>query len=301
MRTGRSFPRQAQLCMRGRPNAKAAMRRRMLQPLRRMPKRAKQCAGEEVFKMILSKGLQLVAFCSSYLVLGASALAQEAPTHGRAYNTVEISAIRYDCKVAQGDGLECEFLQTAVRKKQVSQASATDVNFDADDCAGYPEILERLEGKRPPPDENKLDAMTDVMKKDIILMFGAIVRICSNPSEENKLALINLMQDQERRTCIVTANQWHESLKKVSDGIWVTNGVPQGVCGVVQLNRFEREQSAGITFWKYIARKAITNPEAEWEWGSGVKCKDVVDENVYVYDWRSQNHQRSCDYFEFMS
>lgn len=252
--------------------------------------------------MIFSRCLQLVALYSSYLIVGASALAQEAPTDGHAYNTVEIGAIRYDCEMAQDGGLECDFLQTAVRKKQVSQSSPEAVNVDADDCAEYPELLETLEGKRPPPKENKLGSMTDVMKKDLISMFGAFVRICRNPTDENKLALINIMQDQQRRTCIVTANRWHEYFKKVSDGIWVTNGAPQGVCGVVQLNRFERERSAGITFWKYIARKAITNPEAEWEQGSGVKCKDVVDEDVYVYDWRSwQNHQRSCDYFEFMS
>lgn len=252
--------------------------------------------------MIFSRSLQLVALCSPYLVLGASALAQEAPTDGHGYNTVEISAIRYDCERAQGDGLECEFLQTAVRKKQVSQSSPKAINVDADDCAEYPELLEILEGKRPPPKENKLGSMTDVMKKDLISFFWAFVRICKNPSDENKLALISIMQERERRTCIVTASRWHESFKKLSDGIWVTSAVPQGVCGVVQLNRFEREMSAGITFWKYIARKAITNPEAEWESGSGVKCKDVVDEDVYVYDWRSwQNHQRSCDYFEFMS
>lgn len=83
-------------------------------------------------------------------------------------------------------------------------------------------------------------------------------------------------------------------------GSWVVESTPQGPCGTVQLDRFEAEDvgtgSKKIRFWKYIARKAITNPNGQLALGGS--CSGF-DENSYAYDWRAKTHQQTCDYVEF--
>ncbi|WP_455872836.1 hypothetical protein [Rhizobium yanglingense] len=59
---------------------------------------------------------------------------------------------------------------------------------------------------------------------------------------------------------------------------------PEGQCGVVQLSRFEKDQSdtSGL-FCRYIARKAATNPSRTVLPGLGCSA---VDQGEYVYDWK---------------
>jgi hypothetical protein len=54
-------------------------------------------------------------------------------------------------------------------------------------------------------------------------------------------------------------------------------------------------------FWKYIAKKAVTNKQGLFMRGLGrdVMCKDL-DENEYIYDSGSKTHALGCDYIEFV-
>lgn len=71
---------------------------------------------------------------------------------------------------------------------------------------------------------------------------------------------------------------------------------------LVQLSRFtpERSDVGNYTFWKYTAKKAVTNPQAIAFPGVGknVLCKEL-DEAEYLYDWRSKQQPLQCDYIEF--
>ena len=46
--------------------------------------------------------------------------AEEFPTIGLLFNTKESSSLTYDCVLGKDDKLRCDFLQTSIRKKQVS-------------------------------------------------------------------------------------------------------------------------------------------------------------------------------------
>jgi len=73
---------------------------------------------------------------------------------------------------------------------------------------------------------------------------------------------------------------------------------PYGVCGLVQLDRFEREESStgGLFFWNYYAKKSITNKKGKTL--LGVKCS-VMDENEYEYNWRQPDPKyMGCEYIE---
>ena len=76
-----------------------------------------------------------------------------------------------------------------------------------------------------------------------------------------------------------------------------------GACGIVQLSRFEPERlkSSSGEFWKYIAKKSVTNKQGLFMRGFGgdVMCKDL-DENEYIYDYKSKTHALGCDYIEFV-
>jgi hypothetical protein len=76
---------------------------------------------------------------------------------------------------------------------------------------------------------------------------------------------------------------------------WVAESTPQGVCGAVDLSRFEPEKSGNLVFWKFATRKAISNPNASF---LGLQCKDL-EQSEYLWDWRSVQNGISCDFVEF--
>jgi hypothetical protein len=78
------------------------------------------------------------------------------------------------------------------------------------------------------------------------------------------------------------------------DGPWIVVDRPSGPCGVVNVSRFERDTQSKI-FWKYFAKKVITNPRGEVI--PGLSCGGL-DEREYLYDRRSQEIFLRCDYIK---
>ncbi|MGR9257295.1 hypothetical protein [Rhizobium leguminosarum] len=118
--------------------------------------------------------------------------------------------------------------------------------------------------------------------------FRALAGMCDHPTEENYLKITKADHDKDLRTCRVSSNPFTQEFVWVSDfgngGAWVVSSQPEGPCGLVQLSRFEKDQSeASGLFWRYVARKATTNPSGTLL--PGWSCS-AVDQGEYVYDWK---------------
>lgn len=260
-------------------------------------------------------GYLIVVSIIVWLIGASNVLAEDAPDMGFLYNTKETHSLVFQCHKSTDNMLECDFTQTAVRKKEkpddlkASLNQARDefrngVKFTSEECKSYSDLLDILEGRKKPPKEEGLKNITEIEKRDLIESMKAMTQFCKDKTEENYLKLIRLNHDKNMRTCQVSSNTFKQTFRYIQDnvsgkGTWVTKGDPAGPCGIVQLSRFEPEQPKKgfpITFWKYIARKAITNPQGSI--APGALCKEL-DESEYLYDWRSKEHQLSCDYIDF--
>ena len=66
----------------------------------------------------------------------------------------------------------------------------------------------------------------------------------------------------------------------------------------MNVSRFEQDETSGSTglFWRYYAKKVITNPRGEvWP---GLSCSGL-DQREYLYDWRSKDAYMGCNYIKF--
>ncbi|MBZ9793362.1 hypothetical protein K9B32_25170 [Rhizobium sp. 3T7] len=132
--------------------------------------------------------------------------------------------------------------------------------------------------------------------------FRALAGMCDHSTEENFLKIAKAGHDKNLRTCQISSNPFAQQFVWVSDfdngGAWVVSSQPEGPCGVVQLSRFEKDQSAtSDLFWRYIARKAATNPSGTVL--PGLSCS-AVDQGEYVYDWKKpRSDHLQCEFVEF--
>ncbi len=256
----------------------------------------------------------MFAVVGIWLVGASSASAEEAPSTGLLYNTKEAHSLVYRCQQNLDNSLDCEFTQTAVRKKtkpddlnfklnQAREEFRAGVKMSADECKMYKDMNDVFEGRKKAPKEEGLKEITEMQKKDLLKMTKSMMEFCKSKTEENFLNFVRLGHEKDTRTCKVSANTYKQAFRFVQDhlsnaGAWVVQSTPEGPCGIVQLSRFEPERlkDSKLVFWKYLARKAITNPQGSFF--PGASCKGL-DEGEYVYDWRSKEHSLGCDYVEF--
>jgi hypothetical protein len=243
-------------------------------------------------------------------------IAQEAPSNGLVYNTTEAHSLTFDCKRSHSDKLECNFVQTAVRYKATrsdlpSALEKARKSFESEkppaesDCETFSNILDIVEGKKPPPAQSAMPEMTAIQKADVVGLSKAYVAYCRKPDVEAFLEVARKIAEKEHRTCRVTSKAFSQAFRPAPAGsptasVWIAEDRPEGECGLVQLSRFEPEVitigKINLVKWKYVARKAVSNPNGELF--PGVKCS-ALDEASYVYDWRLSEKPMSCDYIEF--
>jgi hypothetical protein len=262
---------------------------------------------------LASSGFAIVVMCLANT--GSAAVHKDQPLQGLAYNTKEMSALIYECGVAQADRMTCKFTQMAVRKKTTAEEikkrladfdklPEKERTPDPKLCAEMTKGLDILEGRRKPDEPMRLKDPRDIANAKKAAR--AILKTC----ETGDLAVMRKeLADQyalEGRTCRVSAYNYEQTFKRVSDTTtgkfaWVVDeGGPTGECGIVNLSRFERAslKESSLVVWNYIARKAITNPSAKTM--MGMKCSDF-DESTYTYLWRSDESPSwaECDKVEF--
>jgi len=253
------------------------------------------------------------------LLLAASASgsnAQEAPRLGLLYNLSEMHSSTYSCTSSSSSVLNCEFVQTMVRPKatfadlpsaleRARNDFAKGPIFSAEDCKLNQTLTNILEGKEKPPKEDAMQKLSVIQRRDMLALTQGVLKVCSSRSEETYLDLVRFGQARDRRTCKVSSLSFTQTFRVAPESapgptVWIAQSKPDGPCGIVQLSRFESERTkigtTNFTNWRFIARKAITNPSGELF--PGASCSRF-DEQAYTYDWRSQEHQLTCDYIEF--
>lgn len=243
------------------------------------------------------------------------AIASEAPTVGLLYNTKETHSLTYRCVNRESNLLDCEFTQSSVRRltspenlpekliKAKEEYNKNPIKFSAEECDSYRQMIEIFDGKRKAPKSEKLSQMSATEKRDGAKLGRDLVAFCDKADESNYLNIVRNSHDREMRTCKVSSQTFKQSFQPAPQfsgemPVWIAKSAPDGECGIVQLSRFESEKFNKSTYlyWKYIARKAVTNPNGTTSFG--IACKGF-DENEYVYDWREKEHQLGCDYIKF--
>ncbi len=297
------------------------------------------CAGSVgVFEIERGNFMRL---CLFLLVLFASQTSWggDYPNVGMIYNTKESSVLTYECTKLQNGKLECEFIQNSVRKKakpadlqsKIKQAkdqysdALKEIQSDTKVCKEADFFIYALSSKEPPAQIAKnaptstissesdfidgLKKMSDEQKQEGIKSFSIIKDFCNTKSEDSFLQLTKLEHDRASKTCIITSGyKFKQTFTYVDDlsstAAWVVEGKPEGPCGLVQLSRFISDTSSTIgevKFWKYLAKKAITNPDGLFLGTS--KCSSF-DEGEYLYDWKTgpetdKLYHMNCEYIEF--
>jgi len=263
---------------------------------------------------LISLVLTIFAASGIWLLVATGASAEEAPSTGLLYNTKETHSLVYRCQQNRDDSLDCDFIQTAVRKNAKPEDLNSKLNqarkefrggakITAEECKMFKDLVDIIEGRKKAPKEEGFRDITDMQKRDLLKTGKGMMDFCKSRTEENFLNIIRLGHEKDTRTCQVSANTFKQTFRFVQDnlsgtGAWVVQGTPEGPCGIVQVSRFEPERlkDLKLVFWKYVARKAVTNPQGMFF--PGASCKGF-DESEYIYDWRSKEHSLGCDYVEF--
>ena len=178
------------------------------------------------------------------------------------------------------------------------------VKMDKEECKSFRDLVAIAEGKMKAPKEQEFNSLSATEKRDMAEVGKILSGFCENKTEENFLKMIYFSHNKDLRTCSVSSHTFEQVFQQTQTDIggeepsWITKPVPEGPCGIVQLSRFEPEKSgsSGFVFWKYIARKAITNPKGTDTFGQS--CKGW-DEKEYLYDWREKERALNCEYINF--
>jgi hypothetical protein len=249
------------------------------------------------------------------MCVGSAAFGEERPTMGLLYNTSETHSLRYDCDL-DGAHLECSFVQMTVRRKAnpedlaeaLQKARSEFTTFQRDlpnQCKGVDAMYDAIVlGRAPPGTDMKKFAegtagMAPGQKADMAKMIGSWRDVCRTPTEAKFIEFVRGNHERDTRTCKVSANAYTQRFRRVNGtGPWVVVDKPSGVCGIVNVSRFEADRSvgSGLSFWRYHAKKVITNPSGKLPLFG--PC-DQLDEREYIYDWRSKEAFLGCDYINF--
>lgn len=231
------------------------------------------------------------------LVLPVSALSEgRRPFTGTLYSVQSSASLDYRCVLGENERLRCELVQTTVeqspRIEEIRLASA--------------QLIEQfLDGENP--FNNEECASVDETRTDILPEFSEIAdeimaagqEICKSQSIESVKNFTALIESIEQRTCKVRSKTFQQTFKETSAGNWVNNAEPEGLCGVVRLDRFQRVDSESpnhLTKWTYRAESLITTPDGPGT--SLLQCSDIEAEPI-DFDERMQARQMDCRIVEF--
>ena len=267
---------------------------------------------------ILAEQYLLWSFFGVLLVHGGLAHAQDVPIQGIVYNTRDSASVTYFCDRTNAGLLACDFNQTSIRKKAKPSDLAVTLKraqemyqkgerLHANVCATLKDTVDMLDGRKQLSKEYAgLSQLNDLERRDTRASLVAGMDACRSPSEQNYARLARVSHDRDTRTCRASSNFFKQEFQLVRDDVkrsatWVNRSGPEGPCGIVQLNRFDLDKSddSKLQNWKYIARKAVTNPQGIMSFAFGQMACTTVDESEYVYDWRNKVEALGCDYIEF--
>ncbi|HEY5972275.1 MAG TPA: hypothetical protein VIT22_09945 [Pseudoxanthomonas sp.] len=252
-------------------------------------------------------------------------MATDAPVIATVHNTRDNGWLTYECSPVEDERLACTMTQVSVRKKlkplEVElkyQSAIKRLEAEKNDpemkelctlSGGMLALLQGGSGKGLPPDfdvpalKEMFKGLNTMQRRDMEQQYSAAMETCRTKNMDGMRRMIRLGIEKDTRTCLVSTNRFEQTYRPIlgSDGkllSWtVADTTPQGDCGFVQMSRFipEPTQHGRMTLlWKYIAKRATSNPEGENLLGS---CKEW-EEVETVYDWQDKEIPLQCDYIE---
>lgn len=251
----------------------------------------------------------LLAVCLMTLMVTVDARAQERPTSGLIYHTTENSALTYTCKSSGNDVIECEFVQTFVRlqatpeqlpgilEKARSSYAEEVKKMKKDGCIDEERLEAILKGGQTALNAEAPLAKASAAQFDEFKQWMSIyLQFCKSPTMPNFEAMVKSQHDKECRTCYVGSHSFTQKMRRTSTGAWTAIPIAYGDCGIVQLDRLEPVEPWGsLVLWNYIARKAVTNPNAQT---TLFPC-NKIDQSEYIYEWKARDLFIPCNYIKF--
>lgn len=181
----------------------------------------------------------------------AAAQSPEFPSTGMVYNTIDAASLVHRCKLTDKLSMDCEFTQTRIRRKlsvddateKLAKAKAQFISkpepVSQEVCAHIETTLMVLQGKKAAPDMEELSKMSGREKADALVIANQWVSFCRDPSFDNFLKLVSTGIEKDKRTCLVSSNTFSQQFRRSDENTWTVISQPQGLCGVVELSRFE--------------------------------------------------------------
>lgn len=252
----------------------------------------------------------LVIIFAFFCVL-SRAQAQDRPTIGFVYNTSEANSLQYECSNRSDGDIDCEFLQSSVRKK----AKAEDLQgilakrreefrsgsgrMDKKECSQMEAMFSAIKSGVPTAEMNAeefkrgLQKLNPDQKADVLKAFEPLINYCKSQTEQNYLEIATAEHKKNTKTCLVSSFKFKQRLRRVDADNWSVVDNPNGACGIVNVSRLARGKGEAKSLWSYYSKKVITNPNGELPLLG--QCSQL-DQKEYVFDWRSQEHQLGCEY-----
>lgn len=250
------------------------------------------------------------------LATSVTAGAQDHPGAGFVYNTTGSDVLQYDCSKDRGE-LLCKFIQIRVRHKLTAEearkrleialgefGTSADSQPDKKTCDQMSETASAIRDGNVPPGVDRQQYLSETSKMDAdtkartLRFLELFATFCNEQSEQNYAALLKYGSERDRRTCVISAHPYSQRFQHFpATGNWnVRQDGPEGSCGIVNVSRFEPDNSRGnYTFWNYHAQKVVTNKGGQ---SPLLPCADF-DEGAYQYQWQSRTVSMMCETVEF--
>lgn len=176
-------------------------------------------------------------------------------------------------------------------------------------AAGAMELMQGGSGAGLTPEmKHAFQSFNAMQRRDMEQQFSALLETCRTKSLDGLRRFLRLALEKDARTCLVSTNRFEQTFRPVKDYegkliSWtVADTLPQGDCGFVQMSRFVPDDNkplgGRILLWKYIGKRATSNPEGKTL--TGMSCREW-DESETVYSWQSKEIALQCDYIEHSS
>lgn len=200
--------------------------------------------------------------------------------------------------------MRCIFGQTNIRETQLPEdietlrrdmaaaQAAGETIMPADQCPVFQEALAAMERGEAPTEEQ-------VMSADEIAAALPTVRVlaetCGRSDPEAYDRATEVMVADAEGQCSIRTQTFEQTFVRTTPDTWVNTAPPTGECGIVRLDRFQRDPDAlipDINRWMYIAEKRVM--------GSGDLATDKarlctgLDEAPYRYVTTMQTHLLDC-------
>jgi hypothetical protein len=147
---------------------------------------------------------------------------------------------------------------------------------------------ERVQGLRG---ENESTASSlDTLLSSIGTLLPLWRAACEKPSEDTLMPLVEYLVDRESRMCKIHKLDFTMRFKRQSEGLWVSNEGPSGLCGRIVVTQL-RDQTGNGLFWEWKAKYIYTNPLEPF-------CEEF-GEVIEAFSTRVSQKELHCERFEY--